>query len=45
MIKPGPAAAADVIQNHNARLAPRALDALNQRLNARKFRIIQGQRI
>jgi hypothetical protein len=44
MIKLGPVEV-DVIRNRNVRLAQRALDALNQRLNARKCRIIQGQRI
>jgi hypothetical protein len=38
-------AEAVVIRNHNAHLAQLVLDALNPRLNARRFQIIQGQRI
>jgi hypothetical protein len=38
-------AEAIVLQNHNAHRAQLVLDALNPRLNARRFQIIQGQRI
>ena len=41
----GLVAEVDVIRNHNARLARLVPDALNLRLNVRRFQIIQGLRI